>query len=86
MILAEVIVFYGLLFVINELHVFNTMAYVVMFGIGMIDNKANALTCVILGFEFESNITPFGAKSFYENLMVTLVVGILSISNLETKE
>lgn len=52
----------------------------------MIDNKLSGLICVILGFEFESKITPFGAKNFYENLTVFLVVGYLSLNELETKE
>jgi hypothetical protein len=57
-----------------------------MFGIGMIENMSKALICVILGFEFESKITPFGANNFIENIMVFFVVGSLSFLGLHEKE
>lgn len=49
-----------------------------MFGLGMVDNAWLSYRNVIIGFEFESKITPFGANGFYESMAV--FVGILCLS------
>ena len=54
-----------------------------MFGLGMLDNSVVTLCNVILGFEFDSKIVPFGAKNFIENFTVFFIVGALSIFDIE---
>ena len=56
-----------------------------MFGLGMLDNSIMTFDNIVLGFEFDSKIAPFGAKNFIENFTVFLVVGALSIFDIEGK-
>lgn len=55
-----------------------------MFGLGWLDNTIWCYLNMVVGFEFESKILPFGAKTMVEMLTVTVVAGALSIWNLES--
>ena len=57
-----------------------------MFGLGSLNNAVSTFINIVLGFEFESKIVPFGAKSFIENITVFTVVGLISIFDLKSKE
>jgi len=50
-----------------------------MMGLGMIDNCCLSYITLVLGFEFESKITPFGTKNFLEGLSVFAVLCGISI-------
>ena len=79
------LIFVSMVIILNELHIFNWWAYFCMFGLGMLDNGIMTFDNIVLGFEFESKITPFGAKNFIENFTVFFVVGALSIFDIEGK-
>jgi hypothetical protein len=57
-----------------------------MFIFGIADSTVSTFNCIVLGFEFESKIIPFGAKNFSENISVFLVLLVLTLSPVETKE
>lgn len=82
--LASCIFFGVLLIVQNEQHTFNWSAYLSMFGLGWLDNTIWCYLNMVLGFEFESKILPFGAKTMVEMLTVTVVAGALSIWSLDS--
>ena len=69
----------------NEKHVFDWTSNVTMFGAGMVDNSLTSFLGVVLGFEFESKIVPFGAKNFVENISLFLVLSCFYIFPVETK-
>lgn len=69
----------------NEYHVFNWTCYITMFGAGMIDNSLTSFLGVVLGFEFESKIVPFGAKNFVENISLFVVLSSYYLFPLESK-
>lgn len=52
----------------------------------MLDNTCTCFANIVLGFEFDSKIVPFGAKLLIENLAVFTTVAILSLMDLEGKE
>ena len=56
-----------------------------MFIFGIADSTVSTFNVIVLGFEFESKIVPFGAKNFSENLIVFIVLLILTISPVETQ-
>ena len=70
---------------LNEIHHFNNWAYFCMFGLGMLDNSYMCFENVVLGFEFESKIVPFGAKNFIETFTVFSGIAIISIFDIEGK-
>ena len=55
-----------------------------MFGMGWLDNTVWCYLNMVLGFEFESKITPFGAKTMVEMLTVTIVAGFVAMWPLQT--
>ena len=57
-----------------------------MFGLGMQDSSVMTFTNIVLGFEFESKIIPFGAKNFIESFTTFFVVGIVSIFDIKGKD
>ena len=73
------LIFIPMFIIINELHQFSFWSYFVMFGLGMLNNSVATYINVVLGFEFDSKIVPFGAKSFIENVAVFSVVAFISI-------
>lgn len=75
-----------MLLVVNEIHQFTLWANVVMFGLGLLDNSTTTFISIVLGFEFESKIVPFGAKNFTQNLTVFIVVANLSIFDISGKD
>ena len=74
-----------MIIVLNEIHMFNNWAFFCMFGLGILENSLMAFINIVLGFEFESKIVPFGAKNFIENFTVFFIVGALSIFDIEGK-
>ena len=86
LLLAELIVFESMIIVLNELNTFNWSAYLCMFGLGSVDNTVTTYITQFLGFEFESKIIPFAAKNFVENMSMFLILGSLSIWDLDSKE
>ena len=69
----------------NERHVFDWSANLTMFGAGMIDNCLTSFLGVVLGFEFDSKIIPFGAKNFVENITLFVVLSSFSLFGIEGK-
>ena len=57
-----------------------------MFGWGMIDNTVWCFLNVVMGFEFESKIVPFGAKLMFEMTTVFIVAGSLYLWGEISKE
>ena len=51
----------------------------------MIDNCLTSFLGVVLGFEFESKIVPFGAKNFVENISLFVVLSCFYVFPIETK-
>lgn len=86
MLLSEIVFFSTILLVVNENQTFDWTAHVIMFGMGIIDNTQLSFMNVVLGFEFESQILPFGAKNFIENIAVFAVIGALSLGDLDSIE
>ena len=85
-ILCLELVFIPMFVIINEIHLFSFWSYFVMFGLGMLNNSIATFINVVLGFEFESKIVPFGAKSFIENVAVFSVVAFISIFDIQGKD
>ena len=78
---------YGpILLIQNENQIFDWTAYLIMFGCGMIYNSEWSFLNVVLGFEFESQIVPFGAKYFIEGIIGFIVLCALALWDLQTKE
>ena len=71
---------------LNGSHTFSNWAYVSMFWLGMMENNVWCFTNVILGFEFESKITPFGAKQFIETLSIAILSFFISFFQINTLE
>jgi len=70
----------------NEAQHFNFwLASVTMFGLGVIDNCAQIYLNIVLGFEFESKIVPFGTKNFIECITLSASQGCLMVWTLKTK-
>ena len=63
---------------------FNALSFVCMFGLGVADHGNFTFENTILGFEFESKITPFGFKLLVENLVIFVAVAVLSQASLKT--
>ena len=76
--MALTIIFFVFLIIINENGVYDYKAYIVMFGLGMLDNAWKTYENVIVGFEFTSKLTPFGATMFYESFAVFVSVACMS--------
>ena len=85
MILLAIILTYSLLLIQNERRQFDWSANLSMFVFGMIDNCLHTFFAVVLGFEFESKIIPFGARHFIGNLSTAIILMILTLSPVETK-
>ena len=83
MLLTEIILMNTILIIQNEYLVFNWTAHLFMFGQGVIYNSQRCFLHVILGFEFDSKIVPFGAKNFVETLGNFFTIIGLSIWNIE---
>ena len=86
LLLTEFIIFECMIIILNELRIFNWTAYVCMFGLGSVDNTLSTYITQLLGFEFESKIIPFAAKNFVENMAMFVILGSLSIWDLDSKE
>ena len=56
-----------------------------MFVFGIVDSATTTFINVVLGFEFESKIVPFGAKNFTENISVSIMTLILAVNTVDTK-
>ena len=50
-----------------------------MFVFGIADSTSSTFNSIVLGFEFESKIVPFGAKNFSENLTVFVLLLVLTL-------
>ena len=57
-----------------------------MFIVGIVDSSTTTFINVVLGFEFQSKIVPFGAKNFSENISVCILSLVLALNSIETKE
>lgn len=85
-ILAQVLIFNTMIIVLNELHEFNWLAYVTMFGMGCIDLTILTYETQLIGFMFESKIVPFCTKNFLENMTVFILLAAQAIKSADTKE
>jgi hypothetical protein len=54
----------------NEIHTWSIFGYVITFGCGVYDAVTVNLINNMLGFEFESQLTPFSAQKFIQNIIV----------------
>ena len=63
--------------ILNHNNTFNYMAYLMCFTWGLQDSGLNTIINCILGFEFESNITPFSIFKFVQSIaiFVTQIIG-----------
>ena len=75
----------SLLIILNEYHIFGWQSHISMFLHGMLNNTCTCFAIIVLGFEFDSKIVPFGAKLLVENFAVFTTVGLLSLVDLENK-
>jgi predicted MFS family arabinose efflux permease len=55
---------YAIVIIYNYNNEFNYLAYIMCFVWGFQDSGLNCLTRCVLGFEFESKITPFSVFNF----------------------
>jgi len=85
LIISEVVIFFSLTIAINEEQLFNWTAYLIMFGLGCLDNSLKSYQNVIVGFEFESKLVPFGANFFFECFSSFLSIFVYSFNQCETK-
>ena len=56
-----------------------------MFFFGIIDQSLHIFFGIVLGFEFESKKVPFGARHIIGNLSTGSILGILTLSPVETQ-
>jgi len=71
-------------FVANEVREFGGLCYALTILWGAMDSAQNAITNSILGFEFESNLTPFAVRQSYTAIFVFLVLLLESEINGKT--
>ena len=62
-----------LMIVTNQVNKFGPLCYVMPFVWGLQDSCCNILIRSLLGFEFESQITPFSVFNFVQSLFVFVV-------------
>ena len=86
MLLVSNVVFGVCILIQNEYHAYHWISFLNMFGWGMIDNTVWCYINILCGFEFESKITPFGAKTMVEMLTVFIVAGSLFLWGEQTKQ
>jgi MFS family permease len=43
---------FTMIIIINEVHEFNYLAYIAMFGLGFMDNSTNCFQNIVCGFQF----------------------------------
>ena len=75
---------YTLFIVQNEKRVFDWTANLAMFIFGFVDNSLHTFLSVVLGFEFDSKIVPFGARHFLWGLSTGSYLIALSFITIET--
>ena len=59
--IAYTVLIFIIAILVNEIHAFGPLSYVFAFGFGVYDAILLIIKMNILGFEFESKITPFSA-------------------------
>ena len=84
MIALTIVLTYTLLIIQNERRRFDWTANLSMFIFGIIDQSCHIFFGIVLGFEFESKKVPFGARHFIGNLSTGIILGILTLSPVET--
>ena len=82
--IAYTVLIYIIAILVNEIHVFGPLSYVFAFGHGVYDALLHIIKMNILGFEFESKITPFSACTSVQSLIVFAMTLLHSI--VKTKE
>ena len=64
------IISFTLTFLFNDKNEFNYLAYLMCFVWGFQDSGLNCLVRCVLGFEFESKITPFCVFNFVQSFFI----------------